>query len=237
MKKIILIRYAESLEDVDPNMHNTDDSKIGITIKGRSQSVELAKKLTSELDDCKALKVFHSPSRRVRDTAYFVLSQVGNKKSDMSEIEHIRNLNWGDTNPQNVKVISQQRYDKGVLYFQFPNGDHTPTFVKNIGQFVAEDVLSEKNNDCVIVFTHGFALRVIAKFILNIDDEKFRYLRNPKNCFSITIRQNSEGIFVPDMPLPTINLWYRLISYYHWAFLIKPSFLLRQCIIQIIWKI
>ncbi len=206
MKKIILIRHAESLEDIDPNMHNVDDSKIGITVRGRKQSIALAKKLVLELDDCKTLKVFHSPSRRVRDTACFVLSQVGNKKSDMSEIEYIRNLNWGDTNPQNIEAISRQRYGKGVLYFQFPNGDHTPTFVKNISQFVAENVLGEKNNDCVVIFTHGFALRVIAKFILNIDDEKFRYLGNPKNCFSVTIRQNPEGIFIPDISLPTVNL-------------------------------
>ena len=124
---------------------------------------------------------------------------------DISEVESIRNLNWGNTNHQNVKQISRERYDKGVLYFQFPNGDNTPTFVKNIGQFVVDNVLGEPD-DCIIIFTHGFALRVIAKFILGISDKEFRYLRNPKNCFSLVIRKNINGVLIPDYPLPRVSL-------------------------------
>ena len=204
--KIILVRHAESQEDIDPNMNNADDAEIGITIKGRRQSIQLAKKLRVELEGYKTLKVFHSPSRRVRDTTYFVLSQVGNKKIDISEIECIRNLNWGETNPSNAPEISKQRYEKGVLYFQFPNGDYTPDFVNKIGNFVKNKVLTgceKKTGNCMIIFTHGFALRVIAKFILNISDEDFKYLKNPHNCFHIVL-ETSGGGFSPRKPLPTV---------------------------------
>ena len=191
MKKIILIRHAESLEDIDPNMHNSDDEKIGITNKGRKQSIKLSKQLIPINNKCDKIQVFHSPSKRVRDTAYFVLSQLQNKIISISEVECIRNLNWGNTTPDNVDRISRERYKVGVLYYQFPNGDYTPAFVSKIGYFV-RDILSS-NNDCIIIFTHGFALRVIAKFLLNISDDEFRYLKNPHNCYYTVIEVDGDN--------------------------------------------
>ncbi len=191
MKKIILVRHAESLEDINPNMHNSDDEKIGVTDKGRKQSIELSKKLIPIISKCDKIQVFHSPSKRVIDTTYLVLSQFQKKKVNISEVECIRNLDWGDTTPDNVEVISKERYKVGVLYYQFPNGDNTPAFVSRIGNFV-EDILS-RNDSCIIIFTHGFALRVIAKFLLNISDDEFRYLKNPHNCYYTVIEIDGDN--------------------------------------------
>ena len=204
--RIILIRHAESEEDINPNMHNVDDSQIGITERGKIQAKNLASNLKESFESFDSVKIFHSPPRRVRDTAHLVLSHLPKKVIDMEEVECIRNLNWGDTTSENVKDVSKQRYDKGVLYFQFPNGDKTPDFVKNIKNFVRKKVLSlENRTDCVIIFTHGFALRVIAKHILNISDEKFRFLANPKNCFYLNI-DLIDGNAKAGTPLPTIIL-------------------------------
>ncbi len=36
--------------------------------------------------------------------------------------------------------------------------------------------------EAVVIVTHGFALRVIAKFLLNMSNDEFRWVRNPMNC-------------------------------------------------------
>ncbi len=186
-KEIILVRHAESVEDVDQNIHDVNDEKIGLTAKGKKQSIQLSKKLIPIVSEYDEIKVFHSPSRRVRDTAHMILSQFNNNNNiDISEVGCIRNLNWGDTTLKNVHKISKERYDAGVLYYQFPNGDHTPTFVSNIGKFVKEDILESRNKH-FLIFTHGFALRVIVKFLLDMSDEEFKYLKNPNNCYHTVV--------------------------------------------------
>jgi len=109
-----------------------------------------------------------------------------------------------------ARLISRsfkERYRVGVLYFQFPNGDNTPEFVREIEAFVSEILshgVSRTCPKCIIIFTHGFALRVIAKAFLGISDEEFRYLRNPPNCYvaSLTIKEGTPSI---DEPLPRVS--------------------------------
>ena len=117
----------------------------------------------------------------------------------------IRNLNWGSTTPFNVKEISQERYIAGVLHYQFPDGDHSPTFVSNIGRFVNNLLNSGKEKsfpEAIIIVTHGFSLRVIAKFLLNMSDEDFRWVRHPKNCFIANFDIDNLGIITIQKPLP-----------------------------------
>ena len=68
-----------------------------------------------------------------------------------------------------------------------------------------EIILRNDAMDCVVIFTHGFALRAIVKHSLGINDEDFRFLQNPPNCYLAKIHARS-NVFVLDKLLPVVSL-------------------------------
>jgi len=87
---------------------------------------------------------------------------------------------------------------------------HRQKWVRKIGFRVVgkdefgKDWRAEAHPECVIIFTHGFALRVIAKAFLHMSDEEFRYLSNPPNCYVATVNITKSGIVLKE-PLPKIK--------------------------------
>jgi len=208
LKKVFLVRHAQSEEDVDPNVRNSaHDTRISITSVGKQQVVQLVDAMTPKIGDYQRVKIITSPSTRADQTTFLFCSRFPTVTFDVVHEECIRNLNWGNVDETTMKEVEQERYRVGVLYFQFPGGDDTPKFVKKIEEFVArllQDGLQHDHPKCVIIFTHGFALRVIAKAFLSMSDEEFRYLSNPPNCYVATINITQSGIDLEE-PLPRIK--------------------------------
>ncbi|MBU1179594.1 phosphoglycerate mutase family protein [Patescibacteria group bacterium] len=205
LKKVFVIRHAESEEDVDPTIHNLlQDDEIGLTELGKRQIVGTMPMLGPIINQDNLL-VCLSSSKRAADT-YDILSSGANRCAHQVVIEkRIRNLNWGDITLENRAQIESERYASGVLYYKFPGGDDSAVYVKGIC-----DAMSELLIDCnlpsfpeyVLVITHGFALRVIVKALTNISDQDFRWLANPSNCFIAEIEFiNEEFVCRTEMPI------------------------------------
>ncbi len=208
LKRIILIRHAQSKEDINPNIKNKyKNETVPITKLGKRQVYELAEKIEPLISDYEDVKVFTSLTYRVLQTTQLFCSLFNSIRFEIQNERSIRNLNWGDTNKDNLKEIEQERYRAGVLFYKFPNGDNSSEFVQKIHLF-AQKTLSEGKEpnypECVIIFTHGFALRVIAKSLLNISDEDFRYLANPPNCY-VSVMDIIKDEIILDKPLPRIK--------------------------------
>lgn len=208
LKKIFLIRHAQSEEDVDPSIRNrVHDSRISVTSTGKSQVFELVNKLRSRLAIYKSVKIIASSTNRAQQTMRLFSSQIPEVDFEIKHEKCVRNLDWGDVNDQTIRSVEQERYSTGVLYFQFPNGDDSKRFVSDIELFVAgllEKGQDDSHAECVVIFTHGFALRVIAKAILRISDDDFRYLANPTNCYVASFDIATNGIVLEE-PLPKIK--------------------------------
>lgn len=213
LEKILLIRHAQSLEDVNPSMHNlSDDRMVGLTELGIVQAHGLVKKLRCDPVTQKRADAYVSPSYRAQATWRIVRDAFPRLLHSVT-VKCIRNLNWGDITSENKAVIEAERYTAGVLNYAFPGGDYTPDYSDAIQRFV-ETVLdgseSEDYPECVVVLTHGFALRLLARAILLIGDSEFRYLANPKNCFcaEVLVENGSFGgrRFVLMTPLPVVKL-------------------------------
>ncbi len=208
LKRIILIRHAQSKEDVNPNIKNKyKNETIPITKLGERQVYELAEKIEPLISNYEEVKVFTSLTYRVLQTTQLFCSLFNSIKFEIQNERSIRNLNWGDANKDNLKSIEQERYRAGVLFYKFPNGDNSAEFVRRI-HFFAQNILEQGKSDnypeCVIIFTHGFALRVVAKSLLNISDEDFRYLANPPNCYVSVLDITKKGVILNE-PLPRIK--------------------------------
>jgi broad specificity phosphatase PhoE len=103
-------------------------------------------------------------------------------------------LDWGDITVENRAAIEAERYAVGVLNYAFPGGDNTPDYAEAIDRFVHETFRGRSSAifpECVVVLTHGFALRLIARSVLRIGDEEFRSLANPPNCYCSEIRYDA----------------------------------------------
>lgn len=208
LKQVLLVRHAQSEEDVVPNIRERiSDRNVSITDEGKKQTQQLIETLRSHIESHCRIIVYTSPSNRASQTMELFARAFPSVAFSVREEESIRNLNWGSVTEKTIKEVEQERYRVGVLYFQFPDGDHTPTFVRNIERFVSQVLLYGERDDhpeCAIIFTHGFALRIIVKAFLEMSDDEFRYLRNPPNCYVASLSVNGEHVTLDD-PLPKIT--------------------------------
>jgi len=70
LKKIIIIRHAESQEDVDPNLKGIlKDSEISITENGISEINEVASEITKIISSFKTTTIYSSISNRASETS------------------------------------------------------------------------------------------------------------------------------------------------------------------------
>ena len=207
LKKIFIVRHAESDEDINPNLNGeVSDSEISITKKGRGQVEEIKKQLILLISNLKGLKIIVSTSNRAQETARLLTEGLicQGEEGYVSE-PSIRNLNWGNVDKTNVKEIEKERYGVGVLYYSFPGGDNTPTYVQNIQHFTDRCLEEGKDDDypeALLIVAHGFSMRVITKCFIGMNDEDFKWLANPHNCFIIQLLvQGDEVSLKTQMPV------------------------------------
>lgn len=205
LKSIFLIRHAESLEDIDPTLHNvSDDQIITLTDHGVTQAEDLGKKLSDRFCVTDKLVAYISPSYRAI-TTWNTMSQHFPFMSSVYTDTRIRNLNWGNVTLETRAQIEQERYKAGVLNYHFPYGENTPEYVFNLDEFIAQAVANRQmieSPDFVVVVTHGFALRIIARFLLRISGVDFKWLRNPPNGYCLELQYDThQDCFIATAPL------------------------------------
>jgi len=208
LTKIFLVRHAQSEEDIRPNFRShVMDRRISITEEGKHQVRVLASVLRRRVMRYRRIRIYVSPSARAVQTMALFAASFRKIDFEIKYDERIRGLNWGSVTEKTIRKVEEERYRVGVLYFQFPDGDNTPEYVRNIKMFVGEFLADGSiggHPECAIIFTHGFALRIIAKTLLSISDEEFRYLKNPPNCSIADFSIRGERITLKD-PLPKIS--------------------------------
>ena len=65
LKRIFLVRHAQSEEDIDPCLHSVvPDRRISITTTGKKQALEIVGNLSQEINLYQRVKVITSPSNR-----------------------------------------------------------------------------------------------------------------------------------------------------------------------------
>ena len=191
LKRIIVMRHGQSLEDIDPTMHNINNGKVAeLTETGREQTNQLGLNLKDMIPKTEKFSVYVSPALRAQET-WAILSTYIEPSHEVVTDSRIRNLNWGNITLENRAIVEAQRYKAGVLNFTFPEGDHTPDYVSSLNDFVESIVTPSKVHSSdvstLLFITHGFALRVILKYLLALNEKDFQWLRNPPNCYMIEL--------------------------------------------------
>lgn len=186
IRKLFIMRHAESLEDVDQTAYERiADEDMPLTDFGKEQATRFGRQFANEIGKSKNLRVFLSPSKRVLETAQLVISGVP-KHVQWSLVTDslISKQNWGNVTVHNRAEIEKKRYRVGVLRYRFPEGESGAEMLFRFDLFAKklEEEISRGIAENFLIITHGFEFRVLLKSLLGWTEEYFESLAHPLHC-------------------------------------------------------
>jgi len=186
-KQISVMRHAESLEDIDKTAYERiSDEDIPLSKLGRDQSMVFGEKFAKSFKETREyVHIILSPSKRVLETAEIIVSKLPiNVKWSLETDCHIVKQNWGNVTIHNRAIIEKERYQAGVLRYQFPSGENGVQMISRFKAFSEglQQKISLKHRNNILIITHGFEMRVLLKCLLYWTDEYFESLAHPYNC-------------------------------------------------------
>lgn len=188
-REIEIMRHAESLEDVDKTAYErVSDEEMPLTEGGRAQAYKFGQVLSKKLVEKGAqINIILSPSKRVLETAKIIVSTLPKSvRWSLKTEDLIVKQNWGDVTVKNRKQIEKERYETGVLRYQFPNGENGAQMLQRFKTFTDKLLvkIAEESNKITLLITHGFEMRVLLKCLLQWTEDYFESLAHPLNCES-----------------------------------------------------
>jgi broad specificity phosphatase PhoE len=183
--KIFILRHGESLEDVDKKIHEKlADEDIPLSQCGILQSIAAGQDLADKLDEYASVVFYLSPSKRVRQTAELIVAQFPITTTVTTHtIPTLRKQDWGEVLACERSTVEKERYETGVLRYDFPRGESAQAFLGRLSDFVRK--LNQENlpKPAVrVIITHGFEMRVVMMHMFGWTEEYFETLAHPNNC-------------------------------------------------------
>lgn len=215
-RKIIVMRHAESQEDVGKTVYaHTADLDVALSSNGEKQAENVSAKLAGLLSG-KIVHFYLSPGLRLRQTYDLMTARFPKTVKHSFTVETlILKQFWGDVTVENRREIEIARYKEGVLVYRFPNGESGTQLIERFKLFT-ENLRKEFQKDSfpenIVILTHGFTMRVFLMVWFGWSASYFERLANPRSCEMVTISLQSDGSYVlEDLPRiydPTSNPQY-----------------------------
>lgn len=187
IKKLFIMRHAESLEDIDKTAYERiADKDMPLSEYGKEQAMTFGLKFIQELATGKFLRLILSPSKRVLETAEIIVSGLPSHiKWSLSTEYLIVKQDWGNVTIHNRSEIEKERYRVGVLRYQFPNGENGLEMLFRFDLFskkIKKEIEADSSKQITLIITHGFEFRVLLKSLLKWTEEYFESLAHPYHC-------------------------------------------------------
>ncbi len=201
-QKIIVMRHAESQEDVDKTVYaHTADLDVALSQRGEKQSIDVSHTLSNILGKG-SVHFYISPGLRLRQTYNLMTSRFPEYLHHSFSVETlILKQYWGDVTVENRREIEIARYKEGVLVYRFPNGESGPQLVERFRLFASNlrgEFAKKDFPENIVVLTHGFEMRVFLMVWFGWSVEYFESLANPRNCEMITLHLKPDGSYSTD---------------------------------------
>lgn len=213
MKRILLVRHAQSQANVDLGHYETiPDYAFTITEKGETQALEAVKAIKNIIGDDK-LVAYVSPYRRTHMTFAGICQSIGDNVVTSYEEPRVREQDFGHFQTESEFVSAYRQSVKyGRFYYRFGNGESIADVYARVSMFI-ETLHRESQQadfpETVLIVTHGIALRILAMVLQRETQEYFDSLQNPENCEVVILEPHPNGlggeIFVPTKPMTTRN--------------------------------
>ena len=186
LKKLFVMRHAESLEDIDKTAYeHVADEDMPLSEHGRDEAKAFGQEFAQNLGLTKRIQLILSPNKRVLETANLIVSYMTPSIKWSLATEHlIEKQHWGNVTMQNRSQIERERYRAGVLRYKFPSGESGTEYLFRFDLFAKKlrHTMDKQNDDLFLVITHGFELRVLLKSLLEWSEDYFETLAHPLHC-------------------------------------------------------
>ena len=192
--RIILIRHAESLGNVDENEYvTTPDWKISLSEKGKEQAQVAGERLCDIIGDRGKVFFYVSPYMRTRQTLDEILKSFSRSQViGIREEPRIVEQQFG--NFQDYDAVKRAKIDRscfGRFFYRFPNGESGLDVYNRVTSFIStlfRDALQLRakmgglENVNLVIVTHGLTLRLFLMRWFQYNVLEFETTQNPKNA-------------------------------------------------------
>lgn len=173
MKNIWFIRHGESMANA--GFKTTNHATIPLTEKGKLQAISIAKEITQQPD-----LIVLTKFTRTHETAEPTIEKFPGIKSEILELHEYNYLaeeRCIDFTPKERKPLVEDYFNRSDA--NFIDGDGAESFKQFHHRIIASlKELEQKNEQFIIVFTHGNVMRLIWQYISEklefVDDEKMK---------------------------------------------------------------
>lgn len=199
MKKIILLRHAESAGNIDRTQYEKfPDYAIRLSQRGSEQAKSVGLKLKEINGD---FRVMTSSYFRARQTLDFLAETLGENRI-LSSIQNccLREQEWA-SNPKPYDHIGDEWRNKmGSFYYRFDNAESGADCYNRtllFHELMVMPLLRNKQDSAenLLIVTHGYLIRIYLKILLGWTVEEMELCRNPKNCEIIQLSIEEDGSF------------------------------------------
>eukprot|EP00164_Ancoracysta_twista_P009920 GFYU01014807.1.p1 GENE.GFYU01014807.1~~GFYU01014807.1.p1 ORF type:complete len:312 (-),score=66.36 GFYU01014807.1:309-1244(-) len=215
-KRIILIRHAQSLGNVDEEIYSRmPDSIVPLSEHGKTQA-SLAGKELAQLVGNESCMFYVSPFVRTRQTYELILDEM--KKTAKSEgrgLDHnarveprLREQEWGGgfEDPHATAMWRQERVKVGSFWYRFPGGESGADVYDRVTSFLEtlhRDFRRKRSAQNYVLVSHGISLRLFLMRWYQWDVPTFQNLWNFENAKVYYMEKGDDGSYTLMTPLKT----------------------------------
>ncbi|MGV0966064.1 histidine phosphatase family protein [Empedobacter falsenii] len=160
MKEIWFIRHGESMANA--GYKTTDHATIPLTEKGKEQAIIVSKEITKKPD-----LIVLTKFSRTHETAEPTFNKFNGTKIqilDLHEYNYLAENRCIDLTPKERKPLVDEYFDR--CNANFIDGEGAESFVQFHHRIITSlKKLEQKNEEFIVVFTHGNVMRLIWQYI------------------------------------------------------------------------
>lgn len=199
--EIILVRHGDEIEGYRGGWSNISLSEVGI-----EKTHKLAKYMYENIEEYKVTKIISSDLNRAKMTAE-ILSEKLNANLVLDERlrENNNGLLAGMKHEDANKMFPGIFFNTLEFEQKFPGGESAKEFYERIEKSFYQIIKENKNEDRIIIVTHGGVASIILHMILDIPWSNKEIKYKIKNTEIVKIRIESGKYFVERIGLPHLE--------------------------------
>lgn len=189
--RLVFVRHGESEANVDRNITKTvPDHMLHLTARGREQALEAGRRLKEIMGD-ESVKFVVSPWIRTKETLNGILRAWLPLQPIFREDVRIREQEYGNYDPDDIKELMKEKKRFGPFYYRFPDGESPADCYDRASSFIESLYRSWEDNTArnQVIVSHGMMLIVMIMRLFRIPIVEFPNFDNLQNCELIVLER------------------------------------------------
>lgn len=181
MTKVYFVRHGETTWNADSRAQGSKD--VALSERGRAQAKLLAKRMKNYHIDC----IFSSNLTRAHETATIIAEEF---QYEVNQIHDFREMSFGAWEGLTHVEIKESYGDHFEIWRNQPQKAQIPggemlIDVQKRGLQALHQLVTQYENQSILIVSHGTALKTILLGLLDIDLSYFYKIRQDNTCINL----------------------------------------------------